>query len=303
MQLSLLFLSGIIAFLMLLIGAILGRVIGRLPKKVFIIVSTFAALALVVIVPLYLYNRGLRVSLKRQEKGITFNIFFIDLEKIIGDQDIAFNPELIREESEDTKTERDKFRSSFGEDDWIGWEGFAKSLNNPKILMSRGKWPFDNPNLWFQKIKPTPVFELTLKVTPQNSDKGNVVIAYGQIWRCIIAESNFNAVTCETKYATKDKERFLKTLSGLDRPLIKPKTELIIEGSTTIVEQNKLKLELIIKYLDEGGNKQEAIFVFKFDYPSPEPETNKEHVGVGLIDSDGEGIAVEFNEFTLTPNQ
>lgn len=299
----LLLLSGIIFLLGVLISAIVGRIIGKLSNKAFKVVAALALLALLVTVPLYLYLQGLRVSFEHREKTITFKIFFTELEKIIGGQDVAFNPELIQEKPEDITTEGEKFHSSFDEEGWIGWEGFAKSLNNPKILMSRGKWPFDNPNLWFQKIKPTPVFDFTLKATPQNNDKGNMVLAYGQIWRCIIAESNYNTVTCETKYASRDKLRHLKTLSSLDKLPIKPKTELIIEGSTVIVEQNKLKLELLIKYVDSAGNKQEAPFVFKFDYPSPEPETNREYIGVGLIDSNEEGIAVEFSEFTLTIKQ
>lgn len=298
------FLYGTIAFCLIILGPILSVIFPKLPKKVLLIIFLSVIFIFLTAGGFYLYSKGLRMSFRKQEEKLTFEIYFIIMAESSIKQGVAFNPKLIKDQPEQVEKGSDNFHSYFNnEEDWVGWEGFAKSLSNPKILMSRGAWPFDNPNLWFQKLKTVPIFNFTLKVTPQNNDKGNLVIAYGQVWRCIIAESNFNAITCETDYATRNKKRYLKTLSSLDRLPIKPKTELIIEGSTRIAEGNKLELSLLLKYIDSTDNRQEAPFVFNFDYPSPEPETNREYVGIGLIDSDGEGIAIEFSEFTLSLKQ
>lgn len=283
-------------------NAVIGRIINKLPRKFFI---PLAIIVLTISFSFVLYKLGLKLEVKKEPTAIGFRFYWhekVKGEEVPKNHRVAFNPKLIPETQEELSDETGRFYSKFDkEEEWAGWEAFTRFLSDPKVLQAKVEWPFDNPNLWFQKTKSSPVFDFTLKSTPQNENKGNLVLAYGQVWRCIIAERNFNAITCEKDYASKNKLRILKTLTGLGKRPIKPRTEIIIEGSTAILEKNKLELRLLIKYVTDEEKGDEANFTFEFSYPSPDPKGDSQFIGVGLIDPNEEGIAVEFTEFSLLP--
>lgn len=220
----------------------------------------------------------------------------------INDSLVPYNPELLGSKVGPITCSDGKYCSGFNEEsDWIGWQGFDRSQNNSGLLRPRIGSGFDNPNLWFQKINPSPIFDFDLKFIPKNDTKINVVVVYEKIWRCIIGETNFNTITCEENYSSHNKTRHSSSLTALNKLPISPQSEIIINGSTLVSSTNRLQIRLQLQYIDIEQNKESVDLSFQLGFPSPDPKSFRGSVGVGIIDPNSEGITVEFKEFSLQP--
>lgn len=175
---------------------------------------------------------------------------------------------------------------------------FTKDPENNRILKSNVpvSGSRDNPILWVYGKSFTPELEFDFTTKLYGKDRGNLTITFGNDWRCIIGEANYNTVTCENFYSNSDKKsRYSQYLSIKGLSPIQPKTPVTVNGSTTLVSDNKIKITLTLTYFDSKNNKQEATFNFDdIKYLSTNPETDKKRFGVGIIDPNAEGIGVEF---------
>lgn len=204
----------------------------------------------------------------------------------------------------DCQKEGETFCSTFSdiEKDFEESNFFSKNPENTKILKSnlptfKSK---DNPNLWVKNLFFTPEFHFSITSKFYDKEKGNLTIVYGNDWRCIIGENNFNTITCESFYSnTVKKERKSQHLSSKKLKAIQPETELLTRGSTTIIDNNKLKITLTLEYFDIDNNKQTATFDFETKYLSTNSKENKKSFGVGIIDPLNEGINIEFMKLEI----
>lgn len=196
-------------------------------------------------------------------------------------------------------SENSTFCSDFSniEKDFDDLEFFSTDPENPRILKSNvpKSGSKDNPVLWINNLSFTPEFHFDLTSKLYDKEKGNLTLAYGNDWRCIIGENNFNRITCEAFYSnTSKKERKSQHLSSKKFLPIQTETELLIRGSTTVINDDKLKITLTLEYFDIENNKQTATFDFETKYLSTSPQENKRRFGVGIIDPLDEGISIEF---------
>lgn len=189
--------------------------------------------------------------------------------------------------------------SYFSEQDWEGWEYFYKRGTNKVVVIPQISKVQDNPTLWFLKKQSSPNFEILLKTAPQKVDKGNIVIKYGDWWRCIIAESNFNTIACEGK--NREVSRDFKTLSSLGKKAIQPQTEMSIRLISEITSANKIGLTITLNYIDINSNPEATTMTFYLPIYSSDPKISERPIGVGVIDSKEEGIGVELIYFELKP--
>lgn len=237
-------------------------------------------------------------------KGISIKLHFLGMnnnqavqEKLEKDPIVALNPDILG-----LKNVCENLQNCypFEEENWNGWGAFGKNKDNPKILHVTSE-NFNNPSLFLKNVVPGLLFDFEVQARPLDKNKGNIVIAQNKNWRCIIAEANYKAITCETSYnETESKKRFTKHFSDLKKDDLKSGTNLIISGSTRINSDNKIDLALIIDYIDKNDNKEKAEFNFIL------PLTNadllqKSQFGVGIIDPKKEGIEVEFIYARITP--
>ena len=209
----------------------------------------------------------------------------------------AVNPEVLG--LNDECRNAPAYCSTFNEEDWVGWSAFKKNEDNPRIIKIVVSRKYDNPNLFYKIAQPGVNFDFELRVVPKNKNKGNIVIVHNKLWRCIIAESNYNTVTCEVGYSSESKNRFVEHLSDGDRQQIKPGTPIVIKGSTLLDSSNAIRLNLNIDYIDTEDSKEKV--ELEYVLPLLSPDINqKAEVGVGIIDVYGEEIETEFQIFRLT---
>lgn len=186
--------------------------------------------------------------------------------------------------------------SAFEEENWEGWEEFRESTKYPGALIpSLEGGVFDTARLWFKKFQPSPEFKAEFTVRPYNPEMGNIVISYGTTWRCIVAEANYNTITCE---AEKPLQRLSSQhLTSKEKRPIKPETDIVITVETILTSEEKIKIIMNIDYIDIDSNKSEVDFDFSVGAPTPKPSGAIEYVGVGIIDPQRKDPAIEFKNF------
>jgi len=257
----------------------------RIKENLILILYIFILLAAILIISYrFLEYKGYKLDLGKT-KGQTEKLKPLPKEEIIS------------ECSDDESTFCSTFSDIEQEFDESELPYFTTDPENPKILeanipISKTK---DNSNLWIKEKSFTPEFHFEIQIKFYNEEKGNLTISYGDDWRCIIGENNFNTLTCESQYSNKtEKARFSQHLSSKNHLNIKPKEEVIISGSTTLVEDNKLKISLLLNYFDIESQDVEESFEFEIKYLSANPKEDKRRFGVGIIDPLDEGIRIEF---------
>ena len=181
-------------------------------------------------------------------------------------------------------------------------EDFTPDQSNSRIL--RTNLPIggdqDNSILWTKNTELSPELNFTLISKFFNKSKGNLTIVYGSDWRCIIAESDFNTIKCESEYNKKEHPKYKRTLSSIGKPLIAPETETTVKGNITIGIDNFYNVNLTLEYYDESGEQNDADFNFKVRHFLSNPLENKKRLGVGIIDPEDEAIKIEFNKLEIT---
>lgn len=237
--------------------------------------------------------------------GVRVKFYNVNLEPIKETRteeksDVAFKAALLEKPLPEECTNEPHCSDFTDTENWKGWERFYKSPDNPREFQAVPSGVFDAPRLWYQKTDTSPEFSLKLKITPKNDVKGNIIISYGDVWRCIIAESNYNAITCEE--TTPTKRRYLKYLTTEGYKPIKPKTQITLENLlTSITSTGDLSLSFKLAYvsIEEENVKADINFIIKL--PSAKPKEMREYIGVGLIDPNNEAIKAEFQFFNLKP--
>lgn len=188
--------------------------------------------------------------------------------------------------------------STFEREDWEGWEQFRDSTKYPgAFIPSLEREVFDTARLWYKEFQPPPTFKMELTVKPYHPEMGNIVISYGTIWRCIIAEDNYNTVTCEGEKPFQ--ERQSGHFTGKEKKPIASETDVSITLETILTGEKKIKIVMNVDYIDINSNKSSADFDFTVSMTTPKPTETKEYIGVGIIDPKRKDPALEFKTFKL----
>lgn len=209
---------------------------------------------------------------------------------------LPFKPPALREKQIICDAD---YCSSFEKEDWDKQEEqFRESTKYPSAFIpSLEEGVFDTARMWYKKFQPPPVFKIELTVKPYHPEMGNIVISYGTIWRCIIAEDNYNTVTCEGEKPFQ--ERQSRHFTGKEKKPIAPETDISITVETILTSQKKIKIVMNVDYIDIDSNKSNADFDFTVSMPTPEPTEEEAYIGIGIIDPKRKDPAAEFKIFKL----
>lgn len=219
--------------------------------------------------------------------------------RLIFHQEVSLPPEqqvLYKCEDEDGVFCSD-FSNLERDFDLEGLKFFTSDPENPRILKTNlpKKGIKDNPNLWIKNLMFIPEIRFSLTAKLHDDEKGNLTIVYGSDWRCIIGESGFNAITCESCYSNRGKkERKTIYLTSEGHLPIQPETELILKGSTALIKDDYLKITLSLDYFNTEDKREQEDFDFELKFLSSDPHENERKFGVGIIDPNDEGIRIEF---------
>lgn len=195
--------------------------------------------------------------------------------------------------------------SDFSEGDFTGWGEYSINQLNKRSIQVSSDSVWDSPPLFFNRSETKIKFLLVLKATPKDPLKGNIVIFWNEAWRCIIAETDYNKVSCEANYQTPKKiVRAQNFLSTKGKKPISPGKEVKIEiNSDFVPSDNNNKIKMVLDYIDIDGKRETADFEWDFELPTPDIENFKQLVGVGVIDPKNEKVEVEFNRLELLPTK
>ena len=231
---------------------------------------------------------------------LNLDIKIIKISKVQGESENNIpTPSPEKEIVSDCTSPNNLFCSDFSnmERDFDELNTFTVDRDNPRILKVNlpKDGDKDNSNLW-AKLQLGPEFDFMVRVKLQDEEKGNLTIAYGQDWRCIIGEEGFNAITCESNYNNIKKIRRKKTyLTSLNRPKIQPGEELTVDGIVSLQGDTGLKIKLHLEYFGQNGKKIDDVDIYHELEPSSlRPKDDKKRFGVGIIDPEDETIRVEF---------
>jgi len=186
----------------------------------------------------------------------------------------------------------------FQNEEWDGWPQFRQSTKYVRaVIPSLEGGVFDTARLWYKEFQPPPEFKAELVFKPYQSEFGNVVVSYGTIWRCIIAEDNYNTVSCEAEKPLKDRQS--GHFTGKKKKQVQPETDVLLALETILTGEKKVKIIIKVGYVDIDGNESSADFDFTISMPTPKPAEENQYIGVGIIDPKRRDPAVEFRHFKL----
>jgi len=267
----------------------------------------FVILMQIIIIPsVIFYTKGWKPKLVIESNQ--YGLFFIKnpLGENTESQKIAdaMAPKKQSKPQFDTECPLGWICSDFEKEDFSGWDEYAINQLNTRSIQVSVDSVFDNPPLFFRNSETKIDFTVILKVTPRNQEKGNVVILWNETWRCIIAESDYNKITCEGNYPNTNKvKRKQQFLSKLGKNPISPDKEIKIEiKSNLISSENKNKITMNLDYIDTSGNSESADFEWVFDLNTADIENYKQLIGVGVIDPNNEKIEAEFKKLEILPS-
>ena len=195
--------------------------------------------------------------------------------------------------------------SDFSESDFTGWSEYSINQLDKRSIQVSSDSVWDSPPLFFNKSETKIKFSLVLKVTPKDLFKGNIVVFWNEAWRCIVAETDYNKVSCEANYQNPRKVvRVQNFLSTKGKKPISPGKEIKIGVNSDFVpSDNKNRINMVLDYIDTDGKRENVDFEWNFGLPTPDIENFKQLVGVGVIDPNNEKIEVEFNRLELLPTK
>ncbi len=185
-------------------------------------------------------------------------------------------------------------KCNFRSGGWIDKDRF-KTLDQEKVTLRSPSKKGNEGAVMKYETRVSPPFANAISFLPLTPDKGNLIHGYDQVYRAIIAESNYATFSLEKNknYATANRNIEWEKVKELDsqsfRPLFRnqivPNTEIL---STMKVlpeaDSNSLRVEFVVSYypISDSDHRTTQTFIYKIGLPI-NPENLNERIMTGLI--------------------